>query len=321
MKKTLTLLALLLAVSFLFPALAAEKLPKVGILQYVQHQALDAAREGFIKALAEEGFVDGKTVILEYQNGQASQDINASIADRFIAQPVDLVLAIATPSVQAVAGKTDTIPILGTAVTDYVLAKLVKSNEVPGFNVSGTTDMNPVEDQIALLKRLVPDAKTMGIIYSPNEVNSQLQADLARAEAEKLGMKVEVVTVNNTNDVQQAAVSILEKVDALYVPTDNILASSIALVAEEALIRKVPIAAGEEGLVRGGAAFTIGINYFKLGEQTGRMAAQILRGEAKVGDMPIQRQNDFEYLINKTFCDAIGLEIPEDLTAFAVEIP
>lgn len=321
MKKTLALIALLLTASLLFPALAAEKLPTVGILQYVQHPALDAAREGFIAGLAAEGFVDGETVTLDYQNGQASQDINASIADRFIALPVDLVLAIATPSVQAVAGKTESIPILGTAVTDFVAAKLVASNEAPGFNVSGTTDMNPVEDQVALLHRLVPEAKTMGILYTSNEVNSQLQAALAKTEAEKLGMKVVEVTVNNTNDVQQAAISILEQVDALYVPTDNILASSIALVAEEALARKIPILAGEEGIVRGGATFTLGINYFKLGEQTGHMAARILRGEAKVGEMPIERQGDFEYLINKTFADAIGLTIPKDLAAFAVDLP
>lgn len=320
MKRTMTLLTILLALSFMFPALAADKTPTIGILQYVQHPALDAAREGFLKGLADEGFVDGQNLVIDYQNGQASQDICASIADAFIAKPVDLALAIATPAVQALAGKTETIPILGTAVTDFVLAKLVKSNEAPGFNVSGTTDMNPVEAQVALAVRLVPQAKTLGLLYTSSEINSQLQASLAKAEAERLGLSVVEVTVNNSNDVQQAAVAVLEQCDVLYVPTDNIIASSIALVAEEALNRKVPIVAGEAGIVQGGATFTLGIDYFKLGEQTGHMAAKLLRGEAKVSEMPIEAQSEFEYLINKTFCDAIGLEIPEDLLPFAVDI-
>jgi len=320
MKRMLTLLTLLMALALLLPAYAAEQLPVIGILQYVQHPALDAAREGFLAGLKAEGFEDGVNVKIDYQNGQASQDICASIADAFIAVPVDLALAIATPAVQALAGKTETIPILGTAVTDYVLAKLVESNEAPGFNVSGTTDMNPVEAQIALAKRLVPEAKVLGLLFTASEINSQLQAELARAEAARLGLEVVEVTINNSNDVQQAAISILSQVDVLYVPTDNIIASSIALVAEEALARKVPIVAGEAGIVEGGATFTLGIDYFNLGEQTGHMAAQLLRGEAEVSTMPIQAQSDFEYLINKTFMDALGLEIPEDLQPFAVAI-
>ncbi len=319
MKKRFAILSLLLALVLVLPAYAQE-LPLVGILQYVQHPALDAAREGFIQGLKEEGFVDGETVRLDYQNGQGSQDINASIADSFIASKADLMLGIATPSVQALAGKTETIPILGTAVTDYVAAKLVKSNEAPGFNVSGTTDMNPVADQIQMAKRLVPDAKTLGLLYTSSEVNSQLQAGLARQEAEKLGLKVVEVTVNNSNDVQQAAISVLTQCDVLYVPTDNIIASSISLVAEEALSRKIPIACGEEGVVRGGGTFTLGISYFNLGVQTGKMAAQLLRGEVKVSEMPIQRQSEFTYLVNKTFMDKIGLEIPADLLPFAEEI-
>ncbi len=323
MKKLLTLvLSLILAAALLVPgyALGEGEKPLIGILQFVQHPALDAAREGFLAGLAAEGFVDGENVTIDYQNGQAAQDICASIADKFIADGVDLVLGIATPAVQAVAGKTDSIPILGTAVTDYVAANLVSSNEAPGFNVSGTTDMNPVADQIAMVKKMVPDAQTLGLLFTGSEVNSRVQADIAKAEAEKLGMKVVEVTVNNSNDVQQAAASILEQCDVLYVPTDNIIASSMALVAEEALNRKIPIACGEEGMVRGGGTFTLGISYFNLGEQTGRMAAALLRGEAVVSEMPIQSQTDFQFLINKTFCDEIGLEIPEDLLPFAEEI-
>ena len=320
MKKLLTALILLLILTLALPAAAADKTPLVGILQLVQHPALDAAREGFIKGLADAGFTDGDNVKLDYHNGQGSQDIMASIADQFVAAPVDLALAIATPAVQALAGKTESIPILGTAVTDFVQAKLVESNEHPGFNVSGTSDMNPVAEQIDLIKRLVPEAKTLGLLYTSSEVNSQIQAALARERAEQLGLKVVEVTVNNTNDVQQAAVNILGQVDVLYIPTDNVVASSIALVVEEALSRKIPIAGSEAAHVHGGGTFTLGIDYFKLGEQTGHMAARILRGEAQVSEMPIERQDQFDHLINKTYMEALGLAIPEDLLPFAIEV-
>lgn len=320
MKKLLTALILLLILTLALPAVAADKTPLVGILQLVQHPALDAAREGFIKGLADAGFTDGDNVKLDYHNGQGSQDIMASIADQFVAAPVDLALAIATPAVQALAGKTESIPILGTAVTDFVQAKLVESNEHPGFNVSGTSDMNPVAEQIDLIRRLVPEAKTLGLLYTSSEVNSQIQAALARERAEQLGLHVVEVTVNNTNDVQQAAVNILGQVDVLYIPTDNVVASSIALVVEEALARKIPIAGSEAAHVNGGGTFTLGIDYFKLGEQTGHMAARILRGEAQVSEMPIERQDQFDYLINKTYMEALGLAIPEDLLPFAIEV-
>lgn len=320
MKKLLSALILLLILTLALPAVAADKMPLVGILQLVQHPALDAAREGFIKGLADAGFTDGDNVKLDYHNGQGSQDIMASIADQFVAAPVDLALAIATPAVQALAGKTESIPILGTAVTDFVQAKLVESNEHPGFNVSGTSDMNPVAEQIDLIKRLVPEAKTLGLLYTSSEVNSQIQAALAKERAEQLGLKVVEVTVNNTNDVQQAAVNILGQVDVLYIPTDNVVASSIALVVEEALARKIPIAGSEAAHVHGGGTFTLGIDYFKLGEQTGHMAARILRGEAQVSEMPIERQDQFDHLINKTYMEALGLAIPEDLLPFAIEV-
>ena len=322
MKRKTGMIALLLVAALLIPttAVISEEKPVIGILQYVQHPALDAAREGFIEGLKEEGFVDGENITIDYKNGQAAQDIVSSIADGFVADGVDLMLGIATPAVLALAGKTETIPILGTAVTDYVSAKLVESNEAPGFNVSGTTDMNPVADQIALIKRLLPEAQTLGLLFTGSEINSQVQAEIAKTEAEKLGMKVEIVTVSNSNDVQQAAMSILGKCDVLYVPTDNIIASSIALVSAEALERKIPIAVGEEGMVMGGGTFTLGINYFNLGKQTGKMAAVLLRGEKMVSEMPIESQTEFSYMLNKSFFEEIGLEVPEDLQPFLVTV-
>lgn len=320
MKRMMTLLIALLALALALPAAGETETPVIGILQYVQHPALDAARDGFIKGLADEGFVDGENIKLDVQNANADQSTASTIADHFIGQNTDLVLAIATPAAQAMANKTASLPILATAVTDFVAAGLVQSNEAPGFNVSGTTDMNPVEAQVRLVKRLAPDAGTLGLLYTSSEINSKIQAELAKAEAGLLGLKVVEVTVNNSNDVQQAAISILDQVDALYVPTDNIIAASMPLVAEEAIARKVPIVVGEENQVLSGGTATEGLSYFKLGEQTGRMAARLLRGEAKIGEMPIETQSEFETLINKTFMDAIGLAIPEDLLPFAREI-
>ena len=314
MKRMRTLLAALLVLALLLPGLGlAEEKPVVGILQYVQHPALDAAREGFLKGLADEGFVDGDNITVSYQNGQASQDICASIADQFIADKVDLMLGIATPAVLALAGKTDATPILGTAVTDYVGARLAESNEKPGFNISGTTDMNPVADQIKLIKRFMPEAKTVGILYTASEINSQTQVKMALEEIAAQGMQALEVTVNNSNDVQQAVQSLGGRCDVIYLPTDNIVSSSIAIVAEEAMKAGLPLSCGEEAQVKGGGTFTLGVNYFRLGEQTGKMAAQILRGEAMVGEMPIQSQSDFAFLVNKAACEQLGLTIPEDL--------
>lgn len=316
--KGLIVLALVLVLAVgAYLVFQPKKQLSVGILQFVQHPALDAAREGFIKALTEEGYEDGKNIRISYQNGQASQDTCASIADMFVADKVDLALGIATPAVLALAGRTDSIPILGTAVTDYVAAKLINSNEAPGLNVSGTTDMNPVVEQIALLHRMVPDARRVGLLYTGSEINSQIQARLAKEALEELGLAVVELTVTSSNEVQQTVVSLLDQVDVIYVPTDNIIASAMPLVAQAALDKGVPVACGEEGQVHSGGTFTLGINYFRLGEQTGHMAAKLLRGEAKVAAMPIQSQTEFEYLINKTYCEAIGLEIPEDLLPFA----
>ena len=321
MKRSMNLLAALLVMALLLPGLGmAEEKPVVGILQYVQHDALDSARDGFVKGLADEGFVENVNVIFDYQNGQASQDICASIADKFVADGVDLMLGIATPAVLSLAGKTDRIPILGTAVTDFVGAKLAKSDDAPGFNVSGTSDMNPVADQIKLIKRFLPEAKVVGILYTGSEINSQTQVRLALEEIAAQGMEALEVTVNNSNDVQQAVQSLAGRCDAIYLPTDNIISAAIPIVAEEAMKAGLALSCGEEAQVTGGGTFTLGVNYFRLGEQTGQMAAQLLRGEANVGEMPIQRQTDFQYLVNKTACEALGIAVPEDLAEFAVEM-
>jgi putative ABC transport system substrate-binding protein len=234
LRRMFALMLCLMLVSFV-PALAQDDMPLIGIIQLVEHPALDDARLGFIEGLKELGFEDGKNIRIDYRNGQASKDILASIADHFIAENVDLVLAIATDAATSMASKTTSIPILATAITDFVgEARLAKSNEVPGYNVSGTTDMNPIDAQIALLQRLVPEAKTVGLLYNASESNSVLQAKIAHKHIEAMGMKWKDVTVNNVNDVQQAALSLVNEVDVLYIPTDNTVASAMPVVHQAA---------------------------------------------------------------------------------------
>lgn len=295
---------------------AEEKVFNIGIVQYVEHVALDSARQGFIDALADNGYVDGKNIKIDLQNAQADQSNLSTISDRFVSNHVDLVLAIATPATQAIAGKTTEIPILGTAVTDYVAARLVDSNEAPGGNVSGTTDMNPIKEQIDLLVKLVPDAKTVGVLYTSSEDNSILQARLAKEAIEKLGMKYVEVTITNSNDVQQAAQSIVTQCDAIYLPTDNVIASSMPVIHGVTSVSKTPVICGESGMVDNGGLATLGINYYDLGYQTGLMGVKILKGEAEPATMPIESANKFDFAINGTVADEIGITIPDDLKQY-----
>lgn len=316
MKFKKRLFALALVAALLIPGLgvfAQEKLPVVGIVQFVEHPALDAAYQGFVDALKDQGYEDGKNITFDYRNAQASPDILAAIADQFIANKVDLILAIATPAALTMAGKTETIPILGTAITDYVVAKLAKSNEEPGFNVSGTTDMNPIADQIILLQKLVPQAKTVGLLYTGSEPNSVLQAEIATLAIEAAGMQVKEIKINNSNDVQQAITSLVDQVDAIYLPTDNTVASAMPIVGEVTMAKKIPVICGEAGMVSGGGTATLGISYYNLGWQTGLMAIDVLKNGADVSKMPIQAQTEFEYAFNLENAAAIGLVIPQEL--------
>lgn len=295
-----------------------SKTATIGIVQYVDHVALDAAREGFVKALADNGYTDGDKITLDVQNAQGDQSNLSTISDRFVSNKVDLVLAIATPAAQAIAGKTTEIPILGTAITDYEAARLVKSNEAPGGNVSGTTDMNPIKEQIDLLVKLVPTAKTVGVLYTSSEDNSVLQAKIAKEAIEKLGLKYVEVTVTNSNDVQQATQSIVGQCDAIYIPTDNVFASAMPQVQNITSQSKTPVICGESGMVESGGLATLGISYSDLGYQTGLMAVKILKGEAKPATMPIEAATKFEYAINGTVAQEIGLTIPADLQQYVI---
>ncbi|MDR3148742.1 MAG: ABC transporter substrate-binding protein [Oscillospiraceae bacterium] len=294
---------------------STEKNYSIAIAQFVEHPALDAARDGFIQALADNGYKNGENVTITVENAAADSSNLTTIADQFISNNVDLILAIATPAAQAIAGKTTTIPILGTAITDYVAAGLVDSNEAPGRNISGTTDMNPISDQIDLLVKLVPNAQTVGFVYTSSEDNSIVQIDIAKAYIESIDLAWKEVTVTSTNDVQQAVTSIVTEVDALYLPTDNIIANTMPTVYGVTAVSKTPVITAEQGMVEQGGLATLGLNYYDLGYQTGLMAIEVLNG-ADTATLPIRKASNFDYAINGDVAEAIGYTIPDDLQEY-----
>ena len=290
----------------------AEKV-NVGIVQLVEHAALDAANKGFVEGLASKGYKEGQNIAYDRQNAQADQSNLQNIAHRFVNNKVNLICAIATPAAQTVANVTSDIPIVATAVTDYKAAKLVKDNAKPGTNVTGTTDMNPVEQQLDLLLKLVPNAKSVGTIYCSSEVNSQLQIEILKKAAAAKGVTVKEATVSNVNDIQQAARSLVGKVQAIYVPTDNVLASAMPTLVSVTEEAKLPVICGEGGMVKAGGLATLGVDYYKLGFQAGEMAADILSGKSKPADMGIQAQKEFKAMVNLKEAEKIGLKVPEDV--------
>ena len=290
----------------------AEKV-NVGIVQLVEHAALDAANKGFVEGLASKGYKEGQNISYDRQNAQADQSNLQNIAHRFVNNKVNLICAIATPAAQTVANVTSDIPIVATAVTDYKTAKLVKDNAKPGTNVTGTTDMNPVEQQLDLLLKLVPNAKSVGTIYCSSEVNSQLQIEILKKAAAAKGVTVKEATVSNVNDIQQAARSLVGKVQAIYVPTDNVLASAMPTLISVTEEAKLPVICGEGGMVKAGGLATLGVDYYKLGFQAGEMAADILSGKSKPADMAIQAQKEFKAMVNLKEAEKIGLKVPEDV--------
>ncbi|MCO1604412.1 MULTISPECIES: ABC transporter substrate-binding protein [Desulfosporosinus] len=285
---------------------------KIGIVQIVEHPALDSARQGFLDTLKKNGYEEGKNLTVDYQNAQGDQSILQSITQKFSSAKLDLVLAIATPSAQAMASASKDIPILITAVTDPVEAKLVNSMEKPGKNVTGTTDMNPIKEQFELMKTLVPTVKKVGVIYNAGEVNSQVQVAIAKKVATDLGLEIVEATVTTSADVLQASQSLIGKVDTIYVPTDNMVVSAAQSVVQVSQKNKIPIISGESSVVDKGALATIGVNYKKLGEQTGEMALRVVKGE-KPQDMPIEAQKEFDTVLNQAAIELFGITVPEDI--------
>lgn len=256
---------------------------KIGVIQLVEHAALDAANKGFIDGLDEAGI----KYEVDQQNAQGDQTACDTIASKLVNDGNDLILAIATPAAQAVAGKTSDIPILVTAVTDPATSGLVDTNEVPAGNVSGTSDLTPVKEQIALLTELIPDAKTVGILYCSAEDNSRFQADIAKEEIKAAGLESKDFTVSSSNEIQSVVESMVGKVDAIYCPTDNMIAAGMTTVTMVANENGLPTICGEAGMVDAGGLATFGIDYYNLGKLTAEQAVKILKGEATTAEMPI----------------------------------
>jgi len=305
----------LLVFTFALGVSAAERI-KIGITQIVEHPALDAARKGFIDQMAELGYVEGKNVEYDVQSAQGDMNIAQTIAQKFVTDGVDMILALATPSAQAAANVTDTIPILITAVTDPVAAGLVDSIDVPGGNVTGTSDLTPVAKQLELIQRIKPSVKRIGVVYNAGEINSVVQVDLAKQIAKDMGISIIDAPAANSGGVFQAAQSLVGRVDAIYVPTDNTVASSIESVIMVAESAGLPLVVGEEGMVRRGSLGTVGIDYYQLGRQTARMAVEVLNG-ASPAAMPIQYLDSDALIINLQAAKAMGIQVPDDVIADA----
>ena len=313
------IVAAVLALTLAFSAFAGakkdsgSKAVRIGVIQLVEHPALDASYKGFVDGLAAAGYVDGQNITIDYQNAQGEQANCVTIANKLINDNDDLIFAIATPAAMAVANLTKTIPILVSAVTDPESAKLVKSNAMPGTNVSGTSDLTPCAAQIELLKKLVPEAKTVGMLYCSSEQNSIFQINLAKAACDKIGLKYIDATVSNSNEIQQVTQSLVGKVDAIYAPTDNMIAAGMATVAMVANQAKIPTICGESGMVQSGGFATYGINYYELGKQTAKMAVEIIANGKKPAEMPIQYLEKCDLEINQETAAKIGITVPAGL--------
>ena len=290
---------------------------KIGTIQYVSHPSLDAVTKGFKKGMEEAGYT-GDKISYDDNNAQGDQATNASIVGKLASDSdLDLVLAIATPSAQAAAQSITSIPVVFSAVTDPVDAKLVASNEAPGANVTGTSDKNPVKEQLELLKQISPDAKKVGIVYSSGEANSAVQVQWAKDAAAELGLTIEESAISAPSEVQQAANSL--DVDAFYVPTDNAVVSALEGLLQTAQNKKIPVIAADGDSVKRGATATFGINYEKLGVQTAQMADKILKGEAEPAAMPVETLTEVDLYLNETAAKKIGLEFPAELKDQAIE--
>lgn len=281
---------------------------KIGIIQIIEHESLDKARNGFIDEMKKLGYDADFDV--QIAGGDIS-NLN-SISQKFVNDKKDLILAISTPAAQAVANVTKDIPILGTAITDFELSGLVDSNEHPGRNVSGTSDLVPVEKQINLLKALVPDCKNVGILYSSGEANSKLQAEMAHKECKKLGIKTKDITASNSGEVQ-SVVECNTDVDAIFLPTDNLIASCMPVVSKVSLEHKIPVICSFADAVNKGGLASYAMDYYKLGELTAHQASRILKKEVKIQDMPIEYLKDVELVTNDEVAQQLGIDISNNL--------
>lgn len=291
---------------------AAKDMLKVGIVQIVEHPSLDTIRESILSQLAKEGFEDGKNITVDYQNAQGEQSNLKTICQKFSSGNYDLIIAIATPSAQAALGETKDIPIVFSAVTDPVAAKLVENLDAPGGNVTGTSDAVSASKIMDLARQITPDVKTVGALYNSSEVNSVSVIDDLKEYAKANGLEVVEAPVTNSSEVQQAASFLAGKCDAVFSPIDNTVASTMPVAAKTFNEAKVPFYVGADSMVNDGGLATYGINYTILGEETGKMAAQVLNG-TDPGTIPVMTMTDMDIYVNQKTADAIGVTFPQDV--------
>ncbi|MFO7815879.1 MAG: ABC transporter substrate-binding protein [Halanaerobiales bacterium] len=305
-------LTLFFLLTFQLTAQAQEEVFEVGISQFVEHPALDSAREGFIEGLNEAGFTEDENLEINLENAQADMSTTQTIAQKFENQNLDLVLAIATPSAQSAAGVLSDTPLVITAVTDPVTAGLVEDLENKEKAITGTTDMNPVDKQLALIKEFLPNAEKIGILYNSGEVNSEVQVEMAKEVAPDMGLTIVEATATNTSEVSLATESLVEKVDAIYLPTDNTIASAVPSIMKVAEENDIPVFGSEKGQIENGAIATRGIDYFTLGKETGQIAARVLNGEDPAS-IPITGSKNLRLIINESAVESFNLKIPESI--------
>lgn len=318
MKVVRKLLAPLLVVGILLTSLISlhqlkadkrKDVFRIGISQFITHQSLDATREGFVDELAKQGYVEGKNIEIDLQNAQGEQR-NLKTISQQLAESSDVVLAIATPSAQSLANTTQRTPVIFSAVTDPVSAKLVESREHPGGNVTGTSDQSSdaISIQINLIKKVLPKAKTIGILYTQSEPNSVVQKDEAKRLLEEKGFTVVEKTILDSNNVKAAAESLMAEVDMVFVPTDNIISSTMETVKQVSIKHKVPVFGGSTEMIAVGGLYNYGTNYEELGRQTARMLIRVLKGE-KPENIAVELPEKLELHTNKEMADALGIDI------------
>ena len=296
---------------------ADDKTYNIGICQLVQHEALDAATQGFKDAITEEL---GDKVTFDEQNAQGDSNTCSTIITDFVSDNVDLILANATPALQAASAGTTDIPILGTSVTEYGVAlDLDDFDGTVGSNISGTSDLAPLDDQAAMLNELFPDAKNVGLLYCSAEANSQYQVDTVKEALEKLGYTCEYYAFSDSNDLSSVATTAATESDVIYVPTDNTVASNTEIINNICLPEKVPVIAGEEGICQGCGVATLSISYYDLGVATGKMALKILVDGEDVSTMPIEYAPQFTKEYNPEICEELGIEVPDDYEAIGAD--
>ena len=286
----------------------------IGICQLVQHEALDAATQGFKDEIVKELGEDAVT--FDEQNAQGDSNTCSTIINSFVSNNEDLILANATASLQAAAAGTSDIPILGTAVTEYGVALDLKDFDgTVGGNISGTSDLAPLDEQAAMLQELFPDAKKVGLLYCSAEANSQYQVDTVKAALEELGYTCEYYAFSDSNDLSSVTTTAANDSDVIYVPTDNTVASNTEIINNICLPVKVPVITGEEGICAGCGVATLSINYYDLGVTTGKMAVKILKDGEDISQMPIEYAPNFTKEYNKDICEELGVEVPDDYVA------